>query len=419
MAQTKPDGEALWSRAGCFTWKQRYDRANQYAQFFLSQGVKPGDLVALFMINSPDFVAAWVGLWAVGAAPALVNCHLTSKALLHCLKISTAKLILVDGGPEIVARMDAVRADLDAGGFRVFKLADIRPDVYAREPRRPPHELRKDVQGTWPFGLFYTSGTTGMPKAVFLPVMVGHAHGSGTRLGTNPVTGENQRYYNCMPYYHGTGGINAMGQLMNGTTLCVAPKFSASNFWRDVRDSGATWFVYVGETVRYLLAAPPSPLDKQHSVHSIFGNGLRPDVWKRFRDRFGIEKIYEFFNSTEGMLALDNPCRGDFFANAVGHHGLYLRWKYRDMLIPVAIDAETGDIARDPDTGFAYRVPYALGGEILIRMPGERPFPGYFNNPEATEKKFISDVFEKGDRFYRTGDALRRDDDGRWYFMDR
>lgn len=179
--------------------------------------------------------------------------------------------------------------------------------------------------------------------------------------------------------------------------------------------------MYVGETVRYLLAAPPSPRDKDHNVHAIYGNGLRPDVWKAFRDRFGITRIYEFFNSTEGMLALDNPARGDFLAHAVGHHGLLLRNRYHNIFIPVEIDTDTGEIARDPKTSFAKRVPYEQGGEILVAQPNPYtpPFVGYHKNKEATDKKFVHDVFKKGDTYYRTGDALRRDNDGRWFFMDR
>lgn len=206
-----------------------------------------------------------------------------------------------------------------------------------------------------------------------------------------------------------------------GTTLCLALKFSVTNFWDDIRASRATWFVYVGETLRYLLAAPPSPRDKEHNVHSVYGNGLRPDVWKEFRDRFGIIKIFEFFNSTEGVLALDNPTRGDYRAHSVGHHGLLLRNRYHDTYIPVAIDPESGEIQRHPETGFAERLPYEVGGEILVAQPSAYvpPFIGYYGNEDATEKKFVRDVFKKGDRYYRTGDALRRDSDGRWYFLDR
>jgi acyl-CoA synthetase (AMP-forming)/AMP-acid ligase II len=205
----------------------------------------------------------------------------------------------------------------------------------------------------------------------------------------------------------------------NGTTVCMAPKFSVSGFWDDIRDCRATWFVYVGETLRYLLSSPPSPRDKDHAVHAVFGNGCRPDVWKRFQQRFGIKTIWEFFAQTEGMLHLQNPSRNDFFAEAVGHQGFLLRQKYRNEFVAVEIDLETGEIIRDPATGFARRMPLDVGGEILLAVPGERTFSGYHNNPDATNKKFVHDVFRKGDCYYRTGDALRRDTDGKWFFLDR
>lgn len=208
-------------------------------------------------------------------------------------------------------------------------------------------------------------------------------------------------------------------ELAAGHTICVTPKFSVSTFWLDVRESRATWFLYVGETLRYLLAAPPSPLDRQHNVHSIFGNGLRPDVWQRFCDRFGIVQVYEFFNSTEAMLSLHNPSMNEYTAHAVGHHGFLQRWVFHDYYVPVGVDPETGDIARDPKTGFARRMPYEVGGEILVRVSPDRQFAGYWRDPEATDKKLVRDVIRKGDCFYRTGDALRRDSEGRWFFLDR
>jgi len=210
-----------------------------------------------------------------------------------------------------------------------------------------------------------------------------------------------------------------MVSLMRGLTLCIGTRFSVSNFWDDIRASEATAFVYVGETLRYLLAQPPSPRDKDHKVHTIFGNGLRPDIWKPFRDRFGITQVIEFFNSTEGMFGVENTCRGDFSAHAVGHHGAIQRWQNRNTVVPVAIDHETGEILRHPETGFATRVPYEEGGEILIAITPAKAFQGYYNNPGATEKKMVRNVFRQGDCYYRTGDALRRDADGRWFFMDR
>ena len=96
-----------------------------------------------------------------------------------------------------------------------------------------------------------------------------------------------------------------------------------------------------------------------------------------------------------------------------------MRGLLRNVFIPVAIDPETGDILRDSKTGFAVRAPYEQGGEIIVNVPGEEAFQGYWHNDEATNKKFLRDVFKKGDLYYRSGDALRRQSDGRWYFLDR
>lgn len=222
-----------------------------------------------------------------------------------------------------------------------------------------------------------------------------------------------------MPLYHGTGGTTALVCMITGITCCIGTKFSTSKFWTDVRESDATAIVYVGETARYLINSPPSELDRKHKVRAMFGNGLRPDVWQRFVDRFGIEIVGEFFNSTEGVMALFNGSRGPFTATAVGHQGLIERWKTHNTYVPVECDMVTGEMIRDPKTGFCRRKSYEEGSEILVQMPSEAAFVGYYNNPEATEKRFERNVFKKGDLWYRTGDALRRDKDGRWFFMDR
>lgn len=125
------------------------------------------------------------------------------------------------------------------------------------------------------------------------------------------ISGPNgDRYYTCMPMYHGTGGTVAVNCMTSGITLCIGKRFSVNKFWDDIKDSDSTAFVYVGEAARYLLAQPPSPRDKDHKVRIMFGNGLRPDVWKRFQDRFGIETVAEFFNSSEGVFGLINVCKG-------------------------------------------------------------------------------------------------------------
>ncbi|KAI5289693.1 hypothetical protein KEM54_003404 [Ascosphaera aggregata] len=203
--------------------------------------------------------------------------------------------------------------------------------------------------------------------------------------------------------------------MLTGVGVAIGTKFSVSTFWKDCFDSKATMIVYVGETARYLLVAPPSDYDRAHRVRSAWGNGMRPDVWERFRKRFGISQIHD----TEGMLVLDNKSTGLYSAFCVGHHGALMRRRLRNVYVPVKIDPDTGDIWRDPVSGFAKRTSYDEGGEILVAIPDEKAFSGYWKNAEATAKKLIYVVFRRGDIFYRSGDALRRDSDGHWYFLDR
>ncbi|KAB8294976.1 hypothetical protein EYC80_006927 [Monilinia laxa] len=415
-----PNTECLWSRDGCYTWAESYDRVNQYGQWYLSQGVKPGDLVAFYLQNSPDFLFAWLGLWSIGAAPAMINYNLAGKALIHCVKVPKSNLILVDDDSELRARIEAEQETLEGElGIKVVVMdSSTMAEIQNFKAERPEDVYREGVKGSSPLGLLYTSGTTGLPKGCIFEVARGYIAGVSRHAGKSPIK-DDDRWYNCMPLYHGTGGITAIANMMSGVTNCVGKKFSTSKFWGDVRDSRATWFTYVGETARYLLAAPPSPQDKDHCVRVMYGNGMRPDVWNKFKERFGVPEVVEFFNSTEGVFSLSNHARGDYLSHCVGHHGLISRWLLHNFYVPVKVDEVTGAIARDPKTGFATREPYEKGGEIIVAIPDTGAFSGYFDNPEATNKKYERNVFKKGDLYYRSGDALRRDNDGRWYFLDR
>ena len=226
------------------------------------------------------------------------------------------------------------------------------------------------------------------------------------------------RWYNCLPLYHGTGAVTTMVALLHGVCVAIAPSFSATTFWSDIRMSESTCFGYVGELPRYLLAARPSELDKRHKVRYMHGNGMRPDVWGRFRERFGVEEVSEFFNSTELMLGLINYNKGSWGEGAVGVHGGITRWLLRENLVPVEVDFETNEVVRDGN-GLVKKNRLEEGGEILVRVSSEQEFAGYMGAEEATKKKFVRDVLRKGDLFYRSGDALKRDNEGRWWFMDR
>ncbi|KAL3432757.1 hypothetical protein BDV09DRAFT_197410 [Aspergillus tetrazonus] len=423
-ASKYPDALAIWSREGIYTFRETRDRAAQYAHFFLSRGVKRGELVALYLQNRPEFIFAWLGLWCLGCAPAAINYNLAGDALVHCLRISGARIVLIDDEEGCRGRMEEVQGVVggDLGMETVTVDETFSTKVIPSLPTTLPEggKLIENTSGGYPAILLYTSGTTGMPKGCAFTMSRLHQSILLRRGGMDDKDGpDGDRWYSCMPLYHGTSAIALITSLSSGISVAMSRKFSVRQFWADIRDSDATAFVYVGEAARYLLAAPPSPRDKEHRVRLMYGNGLRPDIWDRFRERFGVAEVGEFFNSTEGIFALFNYNKGPFTAGSVGHHGLLLRLLMNNTYVPVAIDPNTGDVLRDPETGFVVRAPYEVGGEILVNVPGKDAFQGYWENEDATNKKFLRDVFKKGDLYYRSGDALRRQADGRWYFLDR
>jgi acyl-CoA synthetase (AMP-forming)/AMP-acid ligase II len=215
-----------------------------------------------------------------------------------------------------------------------------------------------------------------------------------------------------------------------GATFSLGKKFSTRTFWSEVRASKATCIQYVGETCRYLLAAPPQfdpvtgeDLDKKNNVRVAFGNGLRPDIWNRFKERFGIEAIGEFYAATEGTSGSWNYSRNEFSRGAIGRVGTLGKIFTDANAALVELDWETEQPYRDPATGFCRRIPRnGQPGELLYKLDADdirKKFQGYFNNQGSTESKIMRDVFMKGDAYFRTGDMVSSDSEGRTYFSDR
>jgi fatty-acyl-CoA synthase len=219
-----------------------------------------------------------------------------------------------------------------------------------------------------------------------------------------------------LPLYHGAGGMVVVSSaLSQGAAIALRRRFSASRFWDEARRDGVTGFQYIGEVCRYLLNQPPRPDDREHGVRVMMGAGLAPELWRPFQERFGVAHILEGWSSTEANTSLLNvddvpgSCGRIPFGNL--HNGRLVR-----------IDLETGEHPRGAD---GFRVECAPGevGEFLGMIPdlpdsGAGRFEGY-TDPAATEAKVLRDVFARGDRWYRSGDLLRRDADDYFYFVDR
>ncbi|KAK3291883.1 uncharacterized protein B0H64DRAFT_242278 [Chaetomium fimeti] len=410
-----------------YTYAQGYDTVLRYANWLKERrGIKKGDMVALDFQNTDTLLFLVFALWSLGAVPALINYNLTGKPLAHCVKKATASLVLID--PVVAGNVgEDVRSELDQVTFEVVT-PELEGQMLSHEPTRPPDELRADATGDSMGILIFTSGTTGLPKAAIVSWSKISVVGGFTSrwIGTS----KNDVFYTAMPLYHSTAMLLGFAHTISvGGTFAMSRKFSTSGFWDDVRKHRANIIQYVGETCRYLLSAPPrtdpktgANLDRQHNVRVAFGNGLRPDVWNQFKERFGIDTIAEFYGATEGSFATWNLSRNDYSMGAIGRSGTLYNLVLGRSVAIVAVDHDTELPYRDARTGFCHRSPTGEPGELLFRLPPadvESRFQGYYGDREATGKKIMRDVFAAGDAWFRTGDVVRWDAQNRVYFNDR
>jgi len=414
------DRPALISERETFSYRQLNGRANRYARWAIANGVKKGDCVALMMPNRPEYLVIWLGIARAGGVTALVNTNLTGASLAHCINIVEPKHIIVAG--ELWEAFETAAAGLGDGaqvwlhgeGGRANRRLDEEiedyPDAAIPAAERPA--LNTDDRCLF----IYTSGTTGLPKAA----NINHYRVQAimAAFATATEAGKNDRHYSCLPMYHTVGGVIATGiALWVGGSVFIRERFSARSFWDDVVDNGCTSFQYIGELCRYLLNSPTHPKERAHRLRIVNGNGLRPDIWNAFTTRFAIPRIREWSAATEGNCVMFN------FAGRPGSIGRIPKWAEKRFITAVVkFDYQSEQPMRGPD-GFCIRcAPNEVGGVISKilndpKRPGQR-FEGYAD-PKAAASKILNDVFEKADRGFRTGDLMRRDERGYFFFIDR
>ena len=391
--------------------------ANRYAHWAQEQAIVRGETVALFMPNRLEYLPIWFGLSKVGVATALINNQLTGQALAHCLNISGARHCLVDADtwPAFEAARRLLSHDMQEWTLDQAHTGqrDLNQTMKGISSLRPDRSLREGMTARDTALFIYTSGTTGLPKAARITHTRAQLYMRGFAGATNAKPDD--RIYVTLPLYHATGGLCGMGAaLLNGGSVALRRKFSATHFWDDVVGEGCTQFVYIGELCRYLANQPEDFQERAHKLRLAFGNGLRPDVWKQMTGRFRIPRILEFYGSTEGNVSMFNF---DGTPGAIGRMPDYLKRIFNIRL--VRFDVEKEAPARGAD-GFCIETAPGEPGECLgqIRDDARSSYTGYADK-SASEKKVAHDVFQKGDRWFRTGDLLRKDADGYFFFVDR
>lgn len=263
-------------------------------------------------------------------------------------------------------------------------------------------------------------GTTGLPKGVM--IVAGRWLNTARSVSEYLKLTPKDKMYTCLPLYHGAAqGLCTTPTVFAGASMRLGRKFSHKTFWPEVYESGATRLQYVGELCRYLVNAPVHPLERKHKLKEAWGNGMRPDVWETFRQRFNIPIIHELYAATDGLGSTFNPNQGEFSRNAIGVRGLLWNYWNGQNEVRARIDPDTEEILRGDD-GWVIKAGVNEPGEVLHRIDPsvkEGAFKGYYKNESASEKRWMQDVFGPNDLWFRSHDVMRVDKDGRVFFVDR
>jgi len=370
---------------------------NGYANYFSSEGIEKGDVVNVFLDNRPELLFIYSALAKIGAIPALLNPNSKGESLLHCAKLHSSNIIIV--GEEVWESFSEVKEKISQKIYYISdknmidpKLPDLRDKV---KDNRDINASRNDIKLGDPFAYVFTSGTTGgMPKAA----IVIHKRLFSAMIWFGRVvqkTKSRDTIYCPLPFYH-TNGITVgwPTAIANGAALAFRQKFSVNNFLDDVRKFNATIFIYIGELPRYLMNSTEKPDDKKNPLKKVIGNGLRPEIWKGFKKRFGISKVYEFYGAAESIWIFSNILN---LNNTVGlNTQIYAVIKY---------NVETDEPVRG-ENGYCYRVEPGDTGLLVFGISDKFKFAGY-TKKEATEKKILRNVFVNNDTWFNTGDLVR------------
>ncbi len=415
-AKKFPDNPAVKSAEGNLTWREYNGAVNRYANFLISKGIKKGDVACILLENRPELLIVYSAMAKIGAVNSMINTNLRHDSLRHCLTLHPAKIYII--GEEVVHAFEEIKDALKLGtAQQLYFLPDKgqkpAPDGFTNFndatlsfPATNPNTT-SDVRPVDTIAYVFTSGTTGgMPKAAVIThgrLVRGKYYNGKVVLNMKP----DDTMYVPLPFFHTNAlALSWPAVFANGAAVAIRRKFSVSDFWSDVRKFNASSWCYIGELCRYLMNQPPQTNDRDNPLTKIIGNGLRPDIWHEFKNRFDISKVYEIYGAAESNL---------YFVNLLNLDCTVGRCSLPYAIVKYDVDE---DAAIRDENGFMQRVAVGQIGLLLGEISQDNPFIGY-TSQEATEAKIIRDVFTRGDEWFNTGDLIRDIGYGHVQFVDR
>ncbi|GER22302.1 ATP-dependent acyl-CoA ligase [Zafaria cholistanensis] len=395
-----PVEEARW------TYAQALASAERIAGTWLTAGGSPGDRVAIMAMNSSQLVRSWWGAAVGNLVEVPINTNYEGEFLRHQLNVVDARFAVIDDvfAPRFVAIAKHVRGIerfwvIDSGtGNRNAAIDLLRSNGWDAAPWEeledgpvldmvPP---RAQDLGA----IFFTSGTTGPSKGVSMPHSQLYFFAQEVVCLTR-LTPEDT-YLTTTPLFHGNAQFMAVYPvIIAGGRAVIRPKFSASRWIDHVRDSGVTVTNFVGVMMDFAWKQPPRENDRDNVLRAVYAAPTASTIVEQFKERYGIEAFVDAFGLTETCAPILSPYGVPRPAGAAG----LAASKWFDIRL---VDPETDR-----------EVPVGQVGELVVRPV--QPWTcsnGYYGMPEKTLEAWRN-------LWFHTGDALRQDEDGWYYFVDR
>jgi carnitine-CoA ligase len=397
-AETYHDRPFVEFKDSRLSFQQLYEEASDWALRLKGLGIGRGDGVALMLSNHPDFLRVFFATQLMGAYAVPINTELRGSGLKYLLEHSQVKIILADYGA-LSERIAPLRSQLkDIGHYCVVgegaeRAASSEFDWLSGAPtiKAGNWPIREeDMPANSPSLLMYTSGTTGLPKAVTYTYGASNLKklGFASRIFFLPE----DKLYTCLPLFHANALMVSMTQaLWMGLPVRIGRRFSASAFWQEVSESEATCFNALGAMIPILLKTPPSDFERKHKIRLVISSACPAEAWKEFETRFGVE-IWEAYGAVDGGgVVVFNA--GNAPVGSIGKPALGSRYRL--------VDAEGLDVAE------------GVAGELLFHTgKGKDGAVRYFKNEKASGDKVR-------DGWLHTGDLMRQDAKGFLYFVGR
>lgn len=396
-AKDSPNRTFLRMQGVEMTFWEVDDLSDNVASGLAAMGVKQGDNVSLMLPNCPEFLVVWFALSKLGAVAAPVNISFRGQVLLSAIDLVESRLLiahdsLAEQWQEQMPMFNTIRQVVLVGsatdqfyrGMMTYSSLSVMGEV------SPVASVAQPISASSLCLLLYTSGTTGRSKAAMIPhrFVLAQADGviEGLGLRTDDVL------YCPYPLFHLDAAVMTVAPALRLRCIAaIGERFSASRYWDEMRQFKATVFDFMGATLTMLWKQPPSPRDRDH--HARLGWGVPMPAWApEFEERFGC-RLVELYGSTEVGTIIYTPQDEPQRKGSCGR--LAPQWEAQ-------IQDEEG-----------FPVPAGVVGQLVVR-PREPDviMRGYYGMPNETIAAFRN-------QWFHTGDLLRQDADGYFYFVGR